>query len=235
MRVLLVEDDRQLATFVARGLRKNAYAVDVAFDGREGLFFAETNDYDVVVLDVMLPHVDGLEICARLRRSGRTAPILMLTARDAVADRIAGLDAGADDYLTKPFDFEELLARLRALLRRLKDYREPVLVVGDLSVDTASRTAERGTRPVPVTSKEFALLEFLARNADRVVGRAEIAEHVWDNSYDAFSNIIDVYIRRLRQKIDDGESVRLVHTRRGAGYMLSATQQPGDEATDGEE
>jgi DNA-binding response OmpR family regulator len=235
MRILVVEDDEQLAAIVARGLRKHAYAVDVAHDGEEGLFVAQTNDYDLIVLDVMLPLRGGFEVCRRLRDDGCHVPVLMLTARDAVTDRVTGLETGADDYLTKPFAFDELLARVRALLRRHRSYRSPVLTVGDLSLDSASRRATRGERPIALTSKEYALLEFLLQNAGRVVGRAELAEHVWDNTYDAFSNIIDVYIRRLRQKIDEGEPVRLIRTRRGAGYVVTADPDPSPSDAAGEE
>ncbi len=222
MRVLVVEDDEPHAEIIARGLRKHAFAVDVAIDGEQALFWAETNEYDVIVLDVMLPQVDGLEVCRRLRANGSTTSILMLTARDGVADRVEGLETGADDYLVKPFDFAELLARIRALLRRQQVYRGPVLTIGDLSIDTSSQTARRGARDIVLTTKEFALLECLARSADRVVSRAELAEHVWDNSFDPFSNVIEVYVRRLRQKIDDGETIPLIHTRRGVGYRLAA-------------
>lgn len=229
MRILLVEDDRQHAAIIARGLRKHAFAVDVAGDGEEGLFLAQTNAYDVIVLDVMLPKRTGIEVCRTLRESGSDVPVLMLTARDAVEDRITGLETGADDYLTKPFAFDELVARVRALLRRARRYEAPVLAVGALTIDTGARSARRGEREISLTSKEFALLEFLARNAGRVVGRAEISEHVWDNSYDAFSNVIDVFIRRLRRKIDDGETIRMLRTRRGAGYLLTA--EPDDLAS----
>ncbi len=233
MRILLVEDDRQHAAIIARGLRKHAFAVDVASDGDEALFLAQTNEYDVLVLDVMLPKRDGFDVCRKLREGGSDVPVMMLTARDAVEDRIAGLETGADDYLTKPFDFAEFIARIRALLRRPRRYEAPVLRVGDLSIDTGARTARRRDREIVLTSKEFALLEFLARNAGRVVGRAEISEHVWDNSYDAFSNVIDVFIRRLRRKVDDGEEQRLLHTRRGAGYVLSV-EPAGSGRTDDE-
>jgi two-component system copper resistance phosphate regulon response regulator CusR len=222
MRILLVEDDHQHAAIIARGLRKHAFAVDVASDGDEALFLAQTNEYDVIVLDVMLPRRNGFEVCRTLREGGSNVPVLMLTARDAVEDRITGLETGADDYLTKPFDFAEFVARVRALLRRPRRYEAPVLRIGDLSIDTGARTARRRDRDILLTSKEFALLEYLARNAGRVVGRAEISEHVWDSSYDAFSNVIDVFIRRLRRKVDDGEDRKLLRTRRGAGYLLSA-------------
>jgi len=221
MRILLVEDDRQHAVIIARGLRKHAFAVDTADDGDNGLFLAQTNAYDAIVLDVMLPKLSGIDVCRALRDGGSDVPVLMLTARDAVEDRVAGLESGADDYLVKPFAFDELVARVRALLRRVRRYEAPILLVGDLTVDTGARSARRGEREVSLTSKEFALLEFLARNAGRVVGRAEISEHVWDNGYDAFSNVIDVFVGRLRRKIDEGEPVKLLHTRRGAGYVLA--------------
>lgn len=233
MRILLVEDDVQHAAIIARGLRKHAFAVDVASDGDEALFLAQTNEYDILVLDVMLPKRNGFEVCRALRGGGSDVPVLMLTARDAVEDRIAGLETGADDYLIKPFDFNEFVARVRALLRRPRRYEAPALQVGDLSIDTGARTARRGDRDIHLTSKEFALLEFLARNAGRVVGRAEISEHVWDNSYDAFSNVIDVFIRRLRRKVDEGEAHRMLHTRRGAGYVLTA-EPAGSIRTDDE-
>lgn len=222
MRILLAEDDPTLAQFVAKGLREHSYAVDVATDGDEAVYQAAVNPYDAVVLDVMLPRRDGFAVCRELRRRGLATPVLMLTARDAVADRVAGLDTGADDYLTKPFDFGELLARLRALLRRGPAMRPSVLRVADLELDTHSQRAARAGRPVPLTTKEYALLEFLARNAGRVVGRAEISDHVWDDNYDPASNLIESYINRLRRKIDVEGSDPLIHTRRGAGYMLAA-------------
>jgi len=222
MRILLAEDDPRIAQFVAKGLREQAYAVDVAANGNDALYHADINSYDLVILDVMIPGRDGFEVCRGLRKSGKRMPILMLTARDAVEDRIMGLDQGADDYLTKPFEFRELLARLRALLRRSGELRPPRIVVEDLKLDTAAQSATRGEKKIPLTAKEYALLEFLARNAGRVVGRAEIAEHVWDETFDPFSNLIEVYMNRLRGKIDSGSRRPLLHTRRGAGYMLGA-------------
>jgi DNA-binding response OmpR family regulator len=222
MRLLLVEDDTRIARFVARGLQECSYAVDIVANGDDALYQVEINDYDLVVLDVMIPGKDGFATCRAIRTLGKRMPILMLTARDAVEDRITGLDSGADDYLTKPFEFGELLARLRALLRRPRDLRPAQIRVGDLELDTAAQTAKRGGRAISLTSKEYALLEFLARNADRVVGRAEIAEHVWDESFDPFSNLIEVYVNRLRRKLgEEGES-SLLQTRRGSGYILSA-------------
>ncbi|NOT47490.1 MAG: response regulator transcription factor [Acidobacteria bacterium] len=225
MRILLVEDDPRIAGFITKGLRENSYAVDSVNDGGEAVYQAEVNDYDVIILDVMLPRKDGFEVCAELRAAGLQTPVLMLTARDAVEDRIFGLDCGADDYLTKPFDFNELLARLRALLRRRAEVRPAKIVVSDLEIDTASRCVKRAGHDIQLTTKEYALLEYLACEKDKVVGRAEIAEHVWDENFDAFSNLIEVYIRRLRSKIDEGFTPRLIHTRRGAGYILESNPQ----------
>jgi len=222
MRVLLVEDEARVARFVARGLREQAYAVDVAADGEEALYNASVNAYDVIILDLTLPKVDGLRVCRELRASGVGTPVLMLTARDTVEDRITGLDTGADDYLTKPFAFGELLARLRALLRRGSEVRPEVITVADLSIDTRAQRVTRAGRAVSLTAKEYALLEYLARNAERVVGRPELAEHVWDETYDPFTNLIEVYIGRVRRKIDEPPASPLIHTRRGIGYVLSA-------------
>lgn len=220
MRVLLVEDDSRIANFVAKGLREKAYAVDIATDGEDGLYQASINDYDVVILDVMMPHKTGFEVCAELRRENIAVPVLMLTARDAVEDKISGLDLGADDYLTKPFEFGELLARLRALQRRKGKVRQSRMVIADLEIDTNSQQVWRGGGEIPLTTKEYSLLEYLAREKGKVVGRAEIGEHVWDENFDAFSNLIDVYIRRLRSKVDEGFAIQLIQTRRGAGYIL---------------
>ena len=222
MRLLLAEDDRQLRESIARGLREASYAVDDAPDGGKALFLAAVNEYDAIILDVVLPVRDGFEVCREIRRKGVHAPILMLTARDSVDDKITGLDAGADDYLTKPFDFGELLARLRALVRRRGDVLPMELSVGDLVVDTKKHMARRGDRVIELTTKEYALLEHLVRNAGRIVTRAEINGHVWDDNHDAFSNLIDVYVSRLRRKVDGGEQVPLISTRRGVGYMISA-------------
>ena len=227
MRILLVEDESRVANFVAKGLREETYAVDVARDGEEALYQASVNEYDLVVLDVLLPVKDGHTVCRELRASGFRLPILMLTARDAIDDRVAGLDSGADDYLTKPFDFKELLARLRALARRSSSLRPAVIRVADLSLDTASHQATRAGRAVSLTAKEYALLEFLMLNEGRVVGREKIAQHVWDESFDPFSNVIDVYIRRLRSKLDAAGAVPLIHTRRGEGYVLTARRESG--------
>ncbi len=225
VRLLLVEDDPGIARFVAKGLREQSYAVDIAATGEDALYQADINTYDLIILDVMIPGRDGFAVCRELRNAGKRMPILMLTARDAVEDRISGLDHGADDYLTKPFEFRELLARLRALLRRSGELRPARIVVSDLALDTAAQSVSRGGRGIPLTAKEYALLEYLARNAGRVVGRAEIAEHVWDESFDPFSNLIEVYINRLRQKIDSGGAPALLHTKRGAGYLLGAAEE----------
>jgi DNA-binding response OmpR family regulator len=223
MRLLLVEDDSRIAGFVAKGLREGSYTVDVAATGDDALYQVEVNSYDLIILDVMIPGPDGFEVCQQLRKSGKHMPILMLTARDGVEDRITGLDHGADDYLTKPFEFRELLARLRALLRRSGQFRPAKIVVADLTLDTFGQTASRSGRNISFSSKEYALLEYLARNMGRVVGRAEIAEHVWDETFDPFSNLIEVYVNRLRRKIDTAGETPLLHTRRGAGYMLGLT------------
>lgn len=220
MRVLLAEDDPRIAKFVAKGLREHSYAVDVVADGEAALYQAEINSYDLFILDVMIPHADGFTVCRKLRTSGNRSPILMLTARDAVEDRISGLDSGADDYLIKPFSFLELLARLRALLRRPNELRGSEIVIEDLVLDTRGQRVFRSNAPVVVTAKEYALLEYLARNAGRIIGREEIAEHVWDESFDPFSNLIEVYVNRLRKKIDLAGMAPLLHTRRGAGYSL---------------
>jgi DNA-binding response OmpR family regulator len=222
MRVLVVEDARPMAEALAKGLREQGYAVDVAMDGEAALLQAEINQYDAIVLDVMLPRHDGFAICRALRGRGVSVPILMLTARDAVEDRVAGLDSGADDYLTKPFAFKELLARLRALLRRHVEVRPPQLQLADLTMDIAGQEVMRGGRVIRLTAKEYALLEFLMLHAGEVVSRERISEHVWDEHFDPFSNLIEVYIQRLRKKIDEGEQVKLIHTRRGAGYLLRA-------------
>ena len=233
MRLLLVEDDPRIARFLAKGLREQAYAVDVAATGDDALYQAAINPYDLVILDVMIPGRDGFEVCSELRKSGQRMPILMLTARDAVEDRIAGLDHGADDYLTKPFEFRELLARLRALLRRSGELRPAKITVDDLVLNTGAQSVSRGGLAIPLTAKEYALLEFLARNSGRVVGRAEIAEHVWDETFDPFSNLIEVYVNRVRRKIDEGFPRPLLHTRRGSGYVLgSATGSASAEATE---
>lgn len=221
MRILLVEDEPTAARMLAKGLREHAYAVDVAATGDEGLYQAEITDYDAVILDIVLPGRDGLQVCRHLRKSGSTIPVLMLTARDAIDARIAGLDSGADDYLTKPFDFGELLARLRAVIRRGHRPLAPLTVrAGSIELDTRSRLATRKGREIGLTAREYALLEYLMLHAGEVVGRAALAEHVWDASYDPMSNVIDVCVQRLRRKIDEPGDASLILTRRGEGYMV---------------
>ncbi|MBO0859014.1 MAG: response regulator transcription factor [Chloracidobacterium sp.] len=229
MRILLVEDEPDAAQILAKGLREQSYAVDVVIDGEAAVYQASVNDYDLVILDVMLPLKDGFEVCRELREEGLTFPILMLTARDAPPDRVAGLDIGADDYLTKPFDFHELLARLRALLRRGPELRPEILKIADLSIDTRARRVSRAGRRIELTAKEYALLEYMARRAGEVVSRAEIAEHVWEENFDPFSNLIEVYVQRLRRKIDEGDATKLLRTRRGEGYILASVKEDSDD------
>ena len=220
MRLLLVEDDAKLSATLARGLRAEGYAVDVAATGEGALLQARVHEYDALVLDVMLPGPDGLSVCRTLREEGCWSPVLMLTARDGVADRIRGLDVGADDYLVKPFDFGELVARLRALLRRGAPERPPVLVVGDLEVDPAARTVVRAGRVVPLTAREFAVLELLVRRAGEVVTRTALLDHVWDEQYEGSGNVVDVYVGYLRRKLEVPFGRPLIRTVRGAGYVV---------------
>jgi two-component system copper resistance phosphate regulon response regulator CusR len=229
VRILLVEDDTRMARVIAKGLREQTYAVDLAGDGQEAVYLGSINEYDLVILDVMLPLKDGHAVCRELRANGVRTPILMLTARGSVDDRVTGLDSGADDYLTKPFDFKELLARIRALLRRAAVFRPPVMRVADLMLNTASHAVARGGRSVNLTAKEYALLEFLILNQGKVVGREQIAQHVWDENFDPFSNVIDVYIKRLRAKLDANSERRLIHTRRGEGYLLQVDARGVDD------
>lgn len=222
MHVLVVEDERKIAAYVKRGLEEQGYAVDIACTGREALEWAETVKFDLIVLDILLPEVDGLTVCRTLRERGNRTPILVLTARDAVDDRVSGLDAGADDYLVKPFALKELLARLRALSRRDENAPKTTVVqVADLTLDTATHRVRRGETDIQLTAKEFAILEYLMRHPDHVLSRATIADHVW--SYDTYnqSNVVDVYIRNLRRKIDEPFELKLIHTVRGVGYRLS--------------
>jgi len=221
VRLLVVEDDPKLARVIARGLREVSYAVDVSGDGNDALVQAAVNSYDAIVLDIMLPGTDGLSVCRELRSRGIKTPILMLTARDAIADRIAGLDTGADDYLTKPFDFGELLARLRALLRRPEALQPVQIRIADLEIDALARAVMRARVPIALTSKEYALLELLARHVGHVVSRADIVAHVWDDNHDPFTNAVEVYVNRLRGKIDKEPWTPLIHTKRGAGYILT--------------
>jgi two-component system OmpR family response regulator len=220
MRALVVEDGSKMAALLRRGLQEEGFAVDVAGNGEDGAWFGTENDYDVILLDVMLPDVDGFEVCRRLRAADRWAPILMLTARDGVQDRVAGLDAGADDYLTKPFSFDELFARVRALLRRGPSERPPVLATGDLVLDPATRRVSRGNEEIDLTPKEFALLELFLRHPGEALSRTRILEHVWDFAYDGDSNVVDVYVRYLREKVDRPFGRRSIETVRGVGYRL---------------
>ncbi|MBI2456866.1 MAG: response regulator transcription factor [candidate division NC10 bacterium] len=222
MRILVVEDDRKVASFIRKGLTEEGYAVDVASDGETGLAMGLDRLHDVIVLDVMLPGMPGFQVVRELRQAKVTTPVLLLTARDAVEDKVQGLDAGADDYLTKPFAFAELLARIRALLRRGTAARAPLLQVADLTLDPATRTVTRGREAISLTNREFALLEYLMRSAGRVLTRTMIAEHVWDYSFDSGTNVIDVYVNYLRKKIDAGRERKLIHTVRGVGYVLKA-------------
>ncbi len=220
MRILLVEDDKKVASFIQKGLEEEGYAVDVASDGEMGLMMALDRVHDVFVFDVLLPKKSGLQVVRELRQARIATPVLLLTARDTIEDKVQGLDAGADDYLTKPFAFAELLARVRALLRRGTEARSPKLQVADLVLDPTTRAVTRGGVPITLTNREFALLEYLLRNAGRVVTRTMIAERVWDYNFDSGTNVIDVYINYLRKKIDAGNEPKLLHTIRGAGYML---------------
>ncbi len=226
MKILLVEDEQRVSQFVQKGLREEGHAVDVAFDGEEGEFLGEVNDYDLIILDLMLPKKNGLVACRELRDHGVATPVLMLTARDSVEDKVRGLDAGADDYLVKPFAFEELLARVRALLRRSSETRSPVLTLADLELDPMSRMVRRGDTPIRLTTKEYALLEYMMRNPRKVLSRTLIGEHVWDMNFDPESNVIDVYISHLRAKIDKNFATPLLHTLRGQGYILTDQAPP---------
>jgi DNA-binding response OmpR family regulator len=223
VRILLVEDEPDAARMLAKGLREHTYAVDVAETGDDATYQASITDYDAIVLDLVLPGKDGIAVCRELRNGGSTTPVLMLTARDGVEWRISGLDSGADDYLTKPFDFGELLARLRAVIRRGRRPLTPATIrTGPLELDTRSRKVTRHGRPVVLTAREYAVLEHLMRHAGEVVGRGDILEHVWDSAHEPLSNVIDVCVQRLRRKIDEPGPTSLIVTRRGEGYMLLA-------------
>jgi DNA-binding response OmpR family regulator len=224
MRILVVEDERRITAFIKQGLEEENYAVDVAYDGVEALDWASAVDYDLILLDVLLPHKNGIEVCRELRAQGRDVPVLMLTARDAVEDRVRGLDSGADDYLVKPFAFQELLARIRALLRRGGETKTMRLQVGDLILDTLARRASRGGRVIELSTREYALLEFLMRHPGQVLGRTQIVDHVWSYDFLTTSNVVDVYIGYLRRKIDDDFEIKLIQTVRSAGYKIEAGQ-----------
>lgn len=220
MRLLLVEDDADVARFIRKGLIEQSYAVDVAVDGESALEMAAVNTYDGIILDLMIPAPDGMDVCRTLRDDGMQIPVLMLTARDTVEDKVAGLDAGADDYLAKPFEFRELVARVRALLRRGGPKMSAVFSVGDLEIDTGSHRVRLNGHSLVLTTKEYSVLEYLARNAGRIIARDEIAEHVWGQEYDPFSNLIEAYINRLRRHIEKVSTTKFIHTVRGSGYML---------------
>ena len=220
MRILVVEDEKKIADFVKRGLREEGYAVDVAYDGKEGYLLASANDYDIIILDLMLPQMDGVTVCKKLREAKVKSPIIMLTAKDTVQDKVTGLDSGADDYVTKPFSFEELLARMRAVLRKEEARGATKLQAADLVLDLVAHKVARGGNEIELTTKEYALLEYLMRNAGTIVTRTMISEHVWDIDFDTFTNVIDVYINYLRNKIDHGYKKKLIHTVRGRGYLL---------------
>ena len=221
MRILVVEDEKKLADMVARGLKAERYAIDVAHDGESGWQMANTYEYDLLILDLMLPGLSGTEILRRVRRNNSTVPILILTARDATEEKVQNFEAGADDYLTKPFAFAELLVRVKALLRRGPVNRASVLRVGDLEVDRLSKQVRRGGKRIELTAKEYSLLEYFATNPGRVFSRTMIIEHVWDESFEGLTNIVDVYVRHLREKVDDAYPTKLIRTVRGMGYCLS--------------
>jgi heavy metal response regulator len=220
MRILIVEDEKKVARFIQQGLEEERYAVEVAHDGERGAVLAETQSYDLLILDVMLPKLSGVEITRRLRAAHIATPILMLTAKTATEDKVAGLDSGADDYLTKPFAFAELLARVRSLLRRGSKEKTTLLSIADLELDTVSHKAKRGDRVIELTAKEYALLEYFLRNKNRVLSRTIISEHIWDYNFDTGTNLIDVYVNHLRNKVDSGFPRKLIHTVRGVGYVL---------------
>ncbi len=223
MRILIIEDERKIASFVQRGLKEENYAVDLAYDGEQGLALADVNEYDLIVLDIMLPGKDGICICREIRQQGDDTPILMLTARGRIEDKVSGLDVGADDYLTKPFAFEEFLARVRALLRRQKHGKKTLLKISDLELDQITHQVKRAGKKIRLTSKEYSLLEYLMLHAGQIVTRTMISEHVWNEDFDSFTNVIDVYVRYLRNKIDKGFKKDLIHTVRGTGYLFSET------------
>jgi heavy metal response regulator len=220
MRILVVEDEKKVGSFIKKGLEEEHYAVDIAYDGEEGLSLAQINEYDLILLDIMLPRLDGMEVLRQIRRNGSNVPILMLTAKDSVEDIVSGLNGGSDDYLTKPFSFDELVARVRALLRRKAKEKTDLLTVGDLSLSTSTHRVKRGGREIELTAKEYALLEYFMRNPNRVLTRVLITEHVWDYHFDPSTNVIDVYVNYLRNKIDQGFEKKLIHTIRGSGYMM---------------
>ena len=220
MRILIVEDEKKVAAFIKKGLEEETYAVDIATDGEEGFHLGEQNQYDLIILDLMLPKINGLDILSGLRSQNIETPILLLTAKDSVEDKVEGLNQGADDYLTKPFAFSELLARIRVLLRRGKSESKTTLEIADLSLNLVSHKVSRGNEEIELTGKEYSLLEYFMRNQEKVLTRTMIAEHVWDYNFDTFTNVIDVYVNHLRKKIDKNFSTKLLHTLRGVGYVM---------------
>lgn len=221
MRILLIEDEQRLSSTIKKGLVEEGFAVDQAYDGEEGQYLAETEDYDLIILDVMLPKVDGVTLCQQLRGKNIKTRVLMLTAKTTVEDKVTGLDSGADDYMTKPFSFIELHSRIQALLRRSKQEASPILFVADLVLDPLRHRIERDGKTINLTPKEFAVLEFLMRHKDEIVTRTMIIEHVWDYNFDSMSNIIDVYVTAIRRKVDKGAKIKLIHTLHGIGYKIS--------------
>lgn len=220
MRILIIEDERRLSNIVKKGLVEDGFAVDQAFDGEEGLYLAESESYDLIILDIMLPKINGLDVCRSLRGKKIITPILMLTAKTTVEDKVEGLNVGADDYLTKPFAFTELKARLQALLRRSHNQTQTILLVEDLEVDPVKHTVKRGKKIILLTPKEFSILEFLLRHQNEVVTRTQITEHVWDYNFDALSNVVDVFVATLRKKVDSGFKNKLIQTVHGVGYRI---------------
>lgn len=228
MRLLIIEDEKPLANVLKKGFEENAFTVDLAFDGEDGLFRAEYYDFDAILLDIMLPKMDGLSLLQALRNKGIVTPVLMLTAKREMKDKVSGLERGADDYLAKPFDFPELLARVRSIIRRSKGKPSPVVIIGGLSIDTNARLVRRGEQDIGLSAKEYEYLEYLAMNRDRVVSRTELLNHVYSTCYDFDSNIVDVYISNLRGKLDRGFEQKLIHTVRGTGYILTEKRVFGD-------
>lgn len=221
MQILIVEDEEKIANFLRRGLLEEGYAVDIAGDGENALYKFDINEYDLTILDLLIPKVDGITVCRKIRVVNTSIPVLVLTAKDAIEDRVKGLDAGADDYMVKPFSFSELLARVRALLRRGKKADPTVLTIDNLSLDPATRTAKRGNTTIVLTTREYALLEYFMRNPDRVLTKSELLEHVWDYNYDGLSNILETYVKYLRKKLKvNPNDKELIHTMRGSGYIL---------------
>ena len=223
MRILVVEDDKKVAGFIKKGLSEEQYAVDVFYHGEDGAFWAAENEYDLIILDIMLPKKNGFEVCRELRTKHIFTPVIMLTAKDTVDDKIRGLDVGADDYLSKPFSFGELLARVRALLRRTQEYKTPSLTIADLELNPATRKVSRAGKEISLTGKEYALLEYFLRHQGHVLSETRIVEHVWDMNYDPSTNVVNVYIHHLRNKIEKGFSKKLIHTIRGVGYVMKET------------